>query len=745
MTLTVRFIAPLLAALAILAAIVSPLVDRLMLHWMVRDLNSRAQVVTSTIKEVIEINGKTVKPSASQLGAVFNRLILNEHLTALAYCDSHEKRIAMTDLFPAEIGCDQRTLDPKLVSYADEQSAIVHLDSHSLHISYQPFDQGTLLVVHRTLYFEGRRSEVKKFIFIFFIALAFIISILNVAIARWSWFSWKRGLQTLFIHRKILGRMNPELKTVEKDFRRLMRQLERERVSREDSQITWSAKTLREVLKKELAGEEILVVSNREPYIHIYNEGKIEVRSPASGLVTALEPIMRACSGTWIAQGSGDADRKVVDRKDRVAVPPNDPAYQLRRVWLSPEEEKGYYEGFSNEGIWPLCHIAHTRPIFRSEDWKTYLEVNQKFAEAVVQESKSVDPVILIQDYHFAILPQMLKKLLPQCTIITFWHIPWPNPEAFGICPWREEILAGLLGSDILGFHTRFHCNNFLDSVDRFLESRIERESSTVSYRGGETAVRNYPISIEWPPRGLKNQPSISACKKLVCEENNLPYDARIGIGVDRLDYIKGVLERFYAFERLLDVEHNLRGKLFFIQVGAPTRTSIPDYRNFEHHVREEAERINKKFGTKSIILRLSHHEPDDVVRYFRAADFCCVTSLHDGMNLVAKEFVASRDDELGVLILSQFTGAAKELVESLIVNPYNVDECAAAMKVALEMNPREQAARMRNMRQYVQEYNVYRWAGRMLLDAARMRHRAKFSARSFTTDKGGSNRDLSL
>ena len=743
MTLTVRFIAPLLLTLAVLAAIVSPLVDRLMLHWMVRDLNSRAEVVTSTIKEVVQTDAKTGLPSEKQLTSVFKHLMPNEHLTALAYCNAQGVRVAVTDLFPPEIGCNVATLDPKLITYSDDQSVIIKQDSNSLHISYQPFSGGQFLVVHRTIYFEERRSDVKKFIFIFFLMLASIISVLNGAIARWSWFNWKRSLQTLFIHRKILGRSNPELRTVEKDFRRLMRQLERERVTREESQITWSAKTLREVLTQELAGEEILVVSNRQPYIHIQTGSQIEVRSPASGLVTALEPIMRACSGTWIAHGSGDADRAVVDKRDHVAVPPNDPSYQLRRVWLTPDEEKGHYEGFSNEGIWPLCHIAHTRPIFRLEDWKKYVEVNKKFAEAVVQESKTADPVILIQDYHFAMLPQMIKKLLPRSTVITFWHIPWPNPEAFGICPWREEILAGLLGSDILGFHTRFHCNNFLDSVDRFLESRIERESSTVSYRGGDTAVRNYPISIEWPPRGLKNQPSVKECRRIVRAENKMPNDSLIGVGVDRLDYIKGVLERFYAIERLLDLESGLRGKLFFIQIGAPTRTAIADYRSFENHVRSEAERINQKFGYDVIILRLSHHEPEDVMRYFRAAEFCCVTSLHDGMNLVAKEFVAARDDEQGVLILSQFTGAAKELVEALIVNPYNVDECAAAVKIALEMNPREQMARMRNMRQYVQEYNVYRWAGRMLLDAARMRHRAKFSTHAVA--KNRSLNDLSF
>ena len=242
------------------------------------------------------------------------------------------------------------------------------------------------------------------------------------------------------------------------------------------------------------------MVSNREPYIHVRTPDGIAVQRPASGLVTAIEPIMRACSGTWIAHGSGSADRDVVDAHDRVGVPQDDPAYQIRRVWLTPEQEAGYYYGFANEGLWPLCHIAHVRPTFRTADWEQYRQVNRIFAGAVAQEATSPDPIVLVQDYHFALLPRMIRELLPEATIVTFWHIPWPNPEAFAICPWRAELLDGLLGSSILGFHTQFHCNNFVDTVDRTLEARADRETFTVSYRGEPTAVKRYPISIEWPP-----------------------------------------------------------------------------------------------------------------------------------------------------------------------------------------------------------------------------------------------------
>jgi len=479
----------------------------------------------------------------------------------------------------------------------------------------------------------------------------------------------------------------------------------------------------------------VLIVSNREPYVHVKRKDNvIEIQRPASGLVTALEPIVRACSGTWIAHGAGSADRETVDKNDHVMVPPERPAYRIRRVWLSPEEEQGYYYGFANEGLWPLCHIAHTRPVFRAPDWEYYQAVNRRFAEIVADEAHTEDPIILVQDYHFALLPRMVRERLPRATIITFWHIPWPNPEAFGILPWREEILDGLLGSSILGFHTQFHCNNFFDTVDRFLEARVDRETFSISYGGDTTEVRRYPISIEWPPAALQVQPPVAECRKRVRERFGLAPEVKLGVGVDRLDYTKGILERFSAIERLFELEPRWIGKFAFIQVAAPSRSSIDEYQNLDADVRALAARINERFGKgdyQPIILRIEHHDAAQVYELYRASEVCIVSSLHDGMNLVAKEFVAARDDEQGVLILSQFTGAARELAESLIVNPYDFEQSAAALHLALTMSPEEQRARMRSMRNLVQEFNVFRWAGRMLLDAARMRHRTRMLART--------------
>jgi trehalose 6-phosphate synthase len=456
----------------------------------------------------------------------------------------------------------------------------------------------------------------------------------------------------------------------------------------------------------------------------------VRVQHPASGLVTAIEPVMRACSGTWIAHGSGSADRETVDRHDRIAVPPEHPLYQIRRIWLSKDEEEGYYYGFANEGLWPLCHNAHVRPTFRTGDWDHYRNVNLKFAEAVVAESKTKDPVVLVQDYHFALLPRMIRDRLPRATIITFWHIPWPNPESFSICPWRTELLDGLLGSSILGFHTQFHCNNFLDTVDRLVEARVDRESFTISSRGHSTAVHRYPISIEWPAAPLATVKSVSDARRSVRDRLGLPGNHRLGVGVDRLDYTKGIAERFNAVARLLETHSRWIGRFTFVQIAAPSRGVIADYRDYAARVTELAAQINRRYADAKyppIVLIAEHHEADAVYEYYRASDLCFVSSLHDGMNLVSKEFVSARDDEQGVLVLSQFAGASRELPEALVVNPYDADQCARALHAALTMDAAEQRERMRFMRGVVREFNVYRWAGRMLLDAAVMRQRDRF------------------
>ncbi|RWO51877.1 trehalose-6-phosphate synthase [Mesorhizobium sp.] len=509
--------------------------------------------------------------------------------------------------------------------------------------------------------------------------------------------------------------------------RTVLREFEKNGHSADAVLITWSPDTLRKILADDLPETQVIVVSNREPYIHNTRNDGIELLVPASGLVSALEPITRACAGTWIAYGGGTADRLTVDENDRVEVPPGNPSYTLRRVWLSEEEYQAYYLGFANEGLWPLCHIAFTRPIFRGSDWQAYEAVNRKFADTVVAEARNERPIVLVQDYHFALLPRMIRERLPEAIIITFWHIPWPNSEVYSICPWRERILEGLLGSSIIGFHTQFHANNFTESVDRILESRIERADAAISYGGQTTLVHAYPISIEWPAELLARLPAVEECRARVRQRFGLPANVKLCVGVERLDYTKGIPDRFHALDELFTRYPEWVGKVVFLQVAAPSRGTLPAYQQLHDECHRSAEELNQRYGSDNyspVMMLAEHHSQEQVYEIYRAADICMVTSLHDGMNLVAKEFVAARDDEQGVLLLSTFAGASRELLEALIVNPYDATMMGEALLQALTMTPDEQRERMRPMREMIRDNNVYRWAGSMLLDAARLRKR---------------------
>ncbi len=739
MRLSLRFILPLVLVLGAMAYLIAPLVHDLTFKWFIRDLDIRTRLITSSIED--SLVPAIASGSAKRVQSLFNRIVQDDRLYAVGFCDLKNEVIYKTVTFPNSISCAE--------ALKEQTSRVVNIPHGDVHLAHFTVDDegkslGRIILLHDLSFIERRSEDTKSYLIYLFVAIGAIISFVTVLVAQLSWKGWIKGLQAVLkgegLVKPIANTISPELRPIVKDLRALMRDLDSDRRSRDENQISWSARALKDILNKELKGDEILIVSNREPYIHVKRKEKIEIQFPASGLVTALEPIMRACSGTWIAHGGGSGDKEVVDEHDRIKVPPEHPSYQIRRVWLTKEEEQGYYYGFANEGIWPLCHIAHVRPVFRSQDWQHYVDVNKKFAAAVIEEAKTDDPVILVQDYHFALLPKMIKQQLPKATVITFWHIPFPNPEVFGICPWREELIDGLLGSDILGFHTRFHCNNFIDTVDRFIESRIDRETSTIFYRGGITAVNNYPISIEYPAKWLKSQRPVVECKARTRELNYLSKEMKIGIGVDRLDYTKGILERFLAVERLLEQHSEWIGHFTFIQIAAPSRSSIDQYQHFESDVKSLANKVNKRFGKdgyQPIILKIEHHDPDVVYEYYRGVDLCYVSSLHDGMNLVAKEFVASRDDERGVLILSQFTGASRELPEALIVNPYNIDQAAEALHVALAMPVEEQRNRMRSMRALIQEYNVFRWGGKMLLDAGRLRQRLRLFGGQGDSGKG--------
>jgi trehalose 6-phosphate synthase len=485
----------------------------------------------------------------------------------------------------------------------------------------------------------------------------------------------------------------------------------------------WTRQRLEDVARTRLGGAKLIVVANREPYIHQYDGDEIRCTRPASGLATALDPVLRACSGVWVGHGSGDADRAVADEHGRVPVPPERPSYLLRRVWLTREEEQGYYYGFANQALWPLCHIACTRPHFNAQDWEQYCRVNQRFAEAVLEEAADAPAVVFVQDYHFALLPRLVKNARPDLVVLQFWHIPWPNREVFRICPWQEEILDGLLGNDLLSFHLQYHCNNFLETVDRALESRVDMDCFAVTRHGKSTLVRPQPISIDPDFVTALANGGNGKDERRIRRAIGVR-DEKLLVGVDRVDYTKGIPERFRAIDRLLNLHPELKRKFSLVQIGAPSRVHIPAYRQLAAELDSLAEEINWRHGNhtwRPIVYLKKHHDPAQLYPLYRMASACIVSSLHDGMNLVAKEFVAARSDLRGALVLSRFTGAAQELNDALMINPFAVDDFAETLHRALEMPAEEQERRMRHLRCQVEDNNIYRWAGMLLSEAGKL------------------------
>lgn len=720
-----RYVGLAVLAAAIMIVALAPLASVLVDQWSRQDVELRAQLVFRSIREQV-VQGLTASPSID-LDRLFERVAEDERVLAVGFCDQGGQLRSTTAQFPRNVSCGS------LARSKTDTSLVVRDDGRRIHIAVFPVNvgerSGHLLVLHDMSFGDERAAAARFYTMLSLVSIALGLGLLAAAIMLALMRGWTRSLRTALVRsggadRREIARSDFP---VGEDLHGLLNELRLERKLAEGIHIDWSPNTLHLLLVDELPDTEVLVVSNREPYIHNRENGEVTLQIPASGLVAAVEPVMRACGGTWIAHGSGSADRDTVDARDRIKVPPADPTYTLRRIWLTEEEQDGYYYGLANEGLWPLCHVAFVRPIFREPDWAQYKAVNERFADAVAEEAVTDDPIVLVQDYHFALLPRMIRRRLPRATIITFWHIPWPNAETFSIFPWREEIIDGLLGSTIIGFHTQLHCNNFLEATDRFMESRIDRERDSVTLGGHETLIRPYPISIDWPPTALAEQAPPAECRRAVIARYALPADARIAVGVERFDYTKGILDRIRAVDDLLTQQPEWRGRLVFIQAAAPTRSKLGAYTALQQEAVDLVAEVNARHGTDSyqpIHLVIRHHAPREVFELFRAADMCIISSLHDGMNLVAKEFVASREDELGVLILSSFAGASRELPEALIVNPYDTRGMGQAIGQALRMPPAEQRDRMRLMRDFVRRRNVYRWAGQMLLDAARLRRR---------------------
>lgn len=743
MKITIRLIVSLTLVVALVAVGSSFYQVRQERALLVSELERRAFLLADSLRE-------SVMPildadSPERLGPFVERFGNRERLRGIAVYDDQGQVLASTSSLK-----DQASLTIPQVARAISEnlpaSGFLDTGSGKLHLYAFPLIQeektvGVLTLFHDASYIDVRLKEIWKHNLVRFLILALLVVAITVLVVRWSVTgpiaqiaAWIRDLRmgTAKVMKPFhlsgkdpLDPLISEVHSMAKSLATERARAEEEAQLRLKADSLWTAVRLKEHMRVELGGKKLYLVSNREPYVHMKDGRTTRCIVPAGGLVTALDPVMRVCDGLWMAHGSGDADRETVGEDDKLRVPPEEPAYTLRRIWLSKEEEDGYYYGFSNEGLWPLCHITHTRPDFRLEDWTQYKKVNEKFAEALLKEvAREKFPLILVQDYHFALLPSLVKRKRPDAKVALFWHIPWPNPEAYGICPWRKEILLGMLGADIIGFHIQYHCNNFLETVDRFLESNIDWERFSVTRGSHVTSIRPFPISVgsdaaAGTPRAGEGSPKEQVLREIGVQAEFL------GVGVDRIDYTKGIPERFRAIERFFEKFPEFLERFTFVELGAPSRIHIKKYRDLLAEIDEMVERINWRFQTKKwkpILFLKAHHSHEAIAPFYRASDLCMVTSLHDGMNLVAKEYVAARDDEDGVLILSQFTGSSRELKDAVIVNPYDIEKMADAIRYSLKMDPAERSGRMKRMRATVKEHNVYLWAGNLIAELARLR-----------------------
>ena len=711
-------------------------------HALRSDLERRAEILAESLEDSVQplLEGQ----SWESLQHLLNRFENREALAGVAVYDKDGNKIAIASTLE-----NQFNVAPSAVRQAIYRDKGVNqfltlngvpMEVYALPIHGNHGVEGVLALYHNASFIEAQSFRLWRDTFLRLLVETLLIAFICLLIIRFSILEpvtktaqWLRALRTGKGLRSTPLPAEEIFQPIAREATQLAKSLEVARAAaeeeaslREAGEAVWTPERLRVHVRNRFRDKPIFAVSNREPYMHVHRNGGIECVVPASGLVTALEPILRACDGTWVANGAGNADRETVDGHSRLRVPPEDPHYTLRRVWLTKEEEKGFYLGFANEGLWPLCHIAHTRPTFREADWKQYKAVNQKFAKAVLEEMEGTqEPAVLIHDYHFALLPRLVKEKRPDARVAIFWHIPWPNAEAFGICPWQRELLDGLLGADLAGFHIQNHCNNFLETVDRALECRIEWDRFAVNRRGHFTLVRPFPVSVVFDTEAART-PAMGSPPEAADLFKELGVEATLmGVGVDRMDYTKGIVERFRGIERFLEKYPDYHHKFSFVQIGAPSRTDIQQYRNLVEEIDREAERINSRFqkgAWEPIILLKRHHSHQEIMRYYKAADLCMVTSLHDGMNLVAKEFVATRDDGQGVLILSRFTGACRELRDALIVNPYDTEQLAEGIRFALAMDPEEKRLRMQRMRRVVREHNIYRWAASLVRELSEVR-----------------------
>ncbi|OGS08221.1 MAG: hypothetical protein A2270_10340 [Elusimicrobia bacterium RIFOXYA12_FULL_51_18] len=742
MRITLRLIVSLIVVVVFVAIVSAWFNVRQEKIKLYEEVTSRSALLADSFQESVR-NNLTAK-NYSGVQRLADKFQSQKQLEGVAIYDPAGTRIISSSALTPLLAVHKETVEASLKDGQDKAGTYAMANKkmflYPLSVTLDGGEIVRIVLFTNVSYIDYDLFKIWKRTLLRLLAQMILISIVTLVVVRWTFVDpitqmaeWMKNLRIGDAHGHappikgdIFAPLAKEATTLATNLQAARRSAQNEARLRQEGESLWTPERLKEHIKIKMEGRPLFVVSNREPYMHIKEGKDIRTIVPAGGLVTALDPIMRAAGGTWVAHGSGEADFEVTDAKNRIQVPPDEPAYSLRRVPLSKEQEDGYYYGFSNEGIWPLCHIAHVRPIFRKEDWQYYYDVNKKFAETVLEEIADVkEPCVLIQDYHFTLLPGMIKAVRPDTRVAVFWHIPWPNPETFGICPWQKELVMGLLGADLIGFQTQFYCNNFLDTVDRTIESRIDWEHFSAQKEGHVTMVKPFPISVDFQrpdkeAKALAEKPEL----KSVLKEMGLKAEY-VGVGVDRIDYTKGMLERVKAVERFLEKYPEYVNKFTFIQLGAPSRTHIPQYHRFLAELHAEVDRVNWKFKAKdwkAIVFLEKHHDHKEITKFYKIADTCLVTSLHDGMNLVAKEFVAARDDNSGVLILSRFAGASRELKDALIVNPYDIEQMADAIYYSLTMPKVEIEERMTRMRHDLHENNIYKWAANLTDELMKLR-----------------------
>ena len=732
------FILPILIIVAIVFTVFGIFQVRFTEERLMDDLRRKAR----SVDESLELSARHIfinndLKSASRLVESFQK---RERLQGCVLYDKEGQILAITERI-SDWKDKNKPYIKEIIETKNPRGALEKFKEYSVYSYILPVldDENNVLglieVIYDTSYLFTMLAQIWRRISITLISLILLIAIIAFLIQRQIFILPVRRLTQWFTHfqkgeteklkpfeeKGEFGKLISEVEQVALSLRVARKVVTEEASVRVQKEELWTEDKLRDLIHAKLGENALFVVSNREPYMHVLDEitGLPKCIRPASGVVTAIDPILRACGGTWIAHGAGDADKKFVNSKDKLGVPQEDNRYILKRVWLTKAEEDGYYYGFANEGLWPLCHTTHTRPIFRQTDWQMYKKVNQKFADSVLEELPAKNPFVFIQDYHFTLLGKMIKEKRPDATIALFWHIPWPNPEVFAICPYQQEILDGMLACDLIGFHVQVHCNNFLDTANRLIECRVDTEKFSVVRANKETFIRAFPISVN----GYISSDTFKVEPVREVEKLKKEYDLKdkiVGLGVDRIDYTKGIIERILAIDRFLEKYPEYKNKFVFIQLAAPSRIHIKRYHELMGEIDELVEKKNWKYlegDWKPIIYLKRHFSPEEIKPYYLLADLCIVSSLHDGMNLVAKEYAASKTDLNGALILSRFTGAARELTDAIQINPYSIEEFADAIKFSLEMPSEEKRKRMENMRKIISENNVYRWAGDIITE----------------------------